>query len=589
MAFVAGTSLRLAGAGTYCVGHERTLVATHMIVAPRRRGRPRKLPSPARGTAVRGSSSAASFLNGPNPRHDVPAEPSAELDANGNGDSVSGLAKRPSPSTATAMEHDGHARPEDTDETLELDHGHGAAYSLGTDHNTPGIVGEDHVATEGILDGPMDGVLRAFANGSISFDNVLENPSSRKDGVEDAAPSPKIDETVQGKNVAGEPSSPKGTRKTAKRAKRKGAKEFVVWGQNVARQATQYSFGDGEASFRVDAAAKSGPSDNTVRWYLQLIGGEGLLRAEEEVDLGRNIRDLMEWERSRAELAQALGTQPTDLDLAEYLNLDREEFLPQIEVARRAKDRMIVSNLRLVVSIAKKYMHRGLPLSDMIQEGTLGLIRAAEKFDGDRGFKFSTYATWWVKQAVARCIADQSRTIRLPVHLYDTISAIRKATKALTAELGRPPSELEIAECIGITVEKLHLTRVRMQSTVPIDTPLMAMDDNLTLSDVIESPEESPEERVDHALLRDDLEHVINSLTPRERDVVRMRYGLDDGRTKTLEEIGRVFSVTKERVRQIESKALRKLRHPFRSAVLRDYSPRGSMYAEPAPTSRYQR
>jgi RNA polymerase primary sigma factor len=164
--------------------------------------------------------------------------------------------------------------------------------------------------------------------------------------------------------------------------------------------------------------------------------------------------------------------------------------------------------------------------------------------------------------------------------------AIRKATKSLTADLGRPPSEGEIAESIGMTVEKLHLTRVRLQSTVPIDTPLVGMDDNVTLADVIESPDESPEERVDHALLRDDLEHVINSLTPRERDVVRMRYGLDDGRTKTLEEIGRVFSVTKERVRQIESKALRKLRHPFRSAILRDYSPRGSMYAEAATTSR---
>lgn len=312
--------------------------------------------------------------------------------------------------------------------------------------------------------------------------------------------------------------------------------------------------------------------DNTVRWYLKMIGVEGLLRANEEVELGRNIKDLMEWERARRELAKSIGRQPSNQEWAQYLDIDDKEFSPLLSDARKAKDRMIVSNLRLVVSIAKKYMYRGLPLSDMIQEGTLGLIRAAEKFDGDRGFKFSTYATWWVKQAVARSIADQSRSVRLPVHVYDSISSIRKATKVLTDDLGRPPTEEELAEHSGMTLDKLRSTRVRMQNSVALDSPLSAKDDSLTLSDVIQSQMESPEERVDNSLLRDDLEHVINSLTPRERDVVRMRYGLDDGRTKTLEEIGRVFSVTKERVRQIESKALRKLRHPFRSAVLRDYS-----------------
>jgi RNA polymerase primary sigma factor len=323
-------------------------------------------------------------------------------------------------------------------------------------------------------------------------------------------------------------------------------------------------------------ASPSVPSDNTVRWYLQLIGAEGLLRAEDEVELGREVKDLMEWERARADLGATMGRAPTDLEWASYLEMEVGDFLPQLCRARRAKDRMIVANLRLVVSIAKKYMHRGMPLSDMIQEGTLGLVRAVEKFDGDRGFKFSTYATWWVKQAVTRSIADQSRTIRLPVHLYDTISTIRKATRALTAELGRPPTEGEIAAHAGITLDKLHVTRVRMQATVPLDSPLHAHDENLALADVLESPDETPEDRVDNSLLRDDLEHVINSLTPRERDVVRMRYGLDDGRTKTLEEIGTVFAVTKERVRQIESKALRKLRHPYRSAVLRDYSERGA-------------
>lgn len=314
-------------------------------------------------------------------------------------------------------------------------------------------------------------------------------------------------------------------------------------------------------------------ADNTVRWYLQLIGGDRLLRAEEEVTLGRQIRDLMQWQRKFVELADSIGREPSNNEWAQYMGMDEADFATRLLHAKRAKDRMIVCNLRLVVSIAKRYMNRGMPLSDLIQEGTLGLIRACEKFDAERGFKFSTYATWWVRQAVTRSIADQSRTIRLPVHLYDTILAIRRATKYLMNELGRPPLEQEIADYCKITVEKLRTTRVNMQSALPLDCPLSSSDDALTLSDVIESNEESPEDRVESSLLRDDLEHVVNSLTPRERDVVRMRYGLDDGRAKTLEEIGRAFDVTKERVRQIESKALRKLRHPYRSAVLREYTP----------------
>lgn len=318
--------------------------------------------------------------------------------------------------------------------------------------------------------------------------------------------------------------------------------------------------------------APSGQNDNTVRWYLQLIAHDRLLRADEEVELGRQIRSLMEWQKQRAALACAIGREPTTDELADFIDTDRGEFARALSAAERAKERMIVCNLRLVVSIAKRYLNRGMPLSDLIQEGTLGLIRACEKFDAERGFKFSTYATWWVRQAVSRSIADQSRTIRLPVHLYDTIASVRRATKTLTHDLGRPPSEAELADRVGITIAKLRTTRVSMQRAIPLDSPLQGTDDGLSLGDIIESPDESPEDRVESSLLRDDLEHVVNSLTARERDIVRMRYGLDDGRAKTLEEIGRVFSVTKERVRQIETKALRKLRHPYRSAVLKEYT-----------------
>lgn len=342
----------------------------------------------------------------------------------------------------------------------------------------------------------------------------------------------------------------------------KGDSEDVVVKKNSAREGA------------IPPSPTQGSGDNTVRWYLQLIGGDRLLRAEEEVELGRQIRSLVQWQRKRIELADTIGREPTDVEWADFVDMDRDDFLTKLNESKRAKDRMIVCNLRLVVSIAKRYLNRGMPLSDLIQEGTLGLIRACEKFDAERGFKFSTYATWWVRQAVSRSIADQSRTIRLPVHLYDTITAVRRATKFLTTELGRPPSESEMAEYCKISLEKLRSTRVNMQAAIPLDSPLANTDDALCLSDVIESDEESPEDRVESSLLRDDLEHVVNSLTPRERDVVRMRYGLDDGRAKTLEEIGRVFTVTKERVRQIESKALRKLRHPYRSAVLREYTPR---------------
>merc|ERR1712127_231674 len=313
-------------------------------------------------------------------------------------------------------------------------------------------------------------------------------------------------------------------------------------------------------------------ADDSVRWYLQLIGRVRLLRPEEEIQLAREISQLLHWEHVKISLREKLRREPTSSEWTAACKVsDVKKFRSILHNARRAKERMVAANLRLVVSIAKRYVNRGMSLQDLIQEGSLGLIRAAEKFDSEKGFKFSTYATWWVKQAVTRAIADHSRTIRLPVHLYDTISAIRKTTRTLNIEIGRAPTEEEIAERMDMSVEKLRSVLQSAQPTLSLERPLKNDDDTSQLSDFIEADQESPEERVEKSMLRDDLENVINSLSPRERDVVRMRYGLDDGRIKTLEEIGQIFSVTRERVRQIEAKAIRKLRQPYRSSILRDY------------------
>ncbi|MGD1930904.1 MAG: RNA polymerase sigma factor RpoD [Leptolyngbyaceae cyanobacterium] len=311
-------------------------------------------------------------------------------------------------------------------------------------------------------------------------------------------------------------------------------------------------------------------TEDSIRLYLQEIGRIRLLRAEEEIELARKIADLLELERIRDDLMDGLDHEPTDAEWAEAVDMPLLAFQKRLHLGRRAKDKMVQSNLRLVVSIAKKYMNRGLSFQDLIQEGSLGLIRAAEKFDHEKGYKFSTYATWWIRQAITRAIADQSRTIRLPVHLYETISRIKKTTKLLSQEMGRKPTEEEIATRMEMTIEKLRFIAKSAQLPISLETPIGKEEDS-RLGDFIESDGETPEDEVSKSLLREDLEGVLGTLSPRERDVLRLRYGLDDGRMKTLEEIGQTFNVTRERIRQIEAKALRKLRHPNRNSVLKEY------------------
>ena len=280
---------------------------------------------------------------------------------------------------------------------------------------------------------------------------------------------------------------------------------------------------------------KIGAVEDPVRLYLREIGRIKLLSTAEEIELAKKI---VEGESKAAAIA---------------------------------KRKLVQANLRLVVSIAKKYVGRGMLFLDLIQEGNLGLIRAAEKFDHERGFKFSTYATWWIRQAITRAIADQARTIRIPVHMVETINKLKKVTRRLAQELSRKPTEEELAVEMGVSIPKLREIVKIAQEPLSLETPIGKEEDS-RLGDFIEdTAADAPIKTVASELLREDLAEVLCTLSPRERDVLRLRFGMDDGRQRTLEEVGQLFGVTRERIRQIEAKALRKLRHPNRSKRLREY------------------
>lgn len=301
-------------------------------------------------------------------------------------------------------------------------------------------------------------------------------------------------------------------------------------------------------------------TDDPVRMYLKEIGKVNLLSTPEEV-----------------QLAQAMGegmVATEQLEKAEELGLD-EEAIAQLKLVEKkgnkAKERLAEANLRLVVSIAKRYVGRGMQFLDLIQEGNLGLIKAVEKFDYTKGYKFSTYATWWIRQAITRAIADQARTIRIPVHMVETINKVIRVSRQLLQELGHDPAPEEIAEAMGMPVDRVREILKIAQEPVSLETPIGEEADS-HLGDFIPDEDASePAEAASFTLLKEQLVEVLGTLTPREEKVLKLRFGIEDGRNRTLEEVGKEFEVTRERIRQIEAKALRKLRHPSRSKKLKDF------------------
>ncbi len=321
---------------------------------------------------------------------------------------------------------------------------------------------------------------------------------------------------------------------------------------------------------KIDLSVPDGVSvEDPVRMYLKEIGKVPLLSADEEIELAQKMEDGVV-AAEKISILKGRMDNATDEEKAD-LKDEIKKLQKEVDFGADAKKRLAEANLRLVVSIAKRYVGRGMLFLDLIQEGNLGLIKAVEKFDYKKGYKFSTYATWWIRQAITRAIADQARTIRIPVHMVETINKLIRVSRQLLQELGREPSPEEIAAEMNMPVERVREILKISQEPVSLETPIGEEEDS-HLGDFIKDDNVPvPADAAAFTLLKEQLEEVLGTLTEREQKVLTLRFGLEDGRARTLEEVGKEFNVTRERIRQIEAKALRKLRHPSRSRKLKDY------------------
>ena len=321
---------------------------------------------------------------------------------------------------------------------------------------------------------------------------------------------------------------------------------------------------------KIDLSVPEGVSvEDPVRMYLKEIGKVPLLSAEEEIELAQKMEDGAVASEKIAILEERMES--ADEAEIEEMKAEIAALQKDLDLGSEAKKRLAEANLRLVVSIAKRYVGRGMLFLDLIQEGNLGLIKAVEKFDYRKGYKFSTYATWWIRQAITRAIADQARTIRIPVHMVETINKLIRVSRQLLQELGREPSPEEIAAEMNMPVDRVREILKISQEPVSLETPIGEEEDS-HLGDFIKDDNVPvPADAAAFTLLKEQLEEVLSTLTDREQKVLTLRFGLEDGRARTLEEVGKEFNVTRERIRQIEAKALRKLRHPSRSRKLKDY------------------
>lgn len=310
-------------------------------------------------------------------------------------------------------------------------------------------------------------------------------------------------------------------------------------------------------------------SSNLVRSYLKNIGRIPLLTHEQEITLGKEVKSYVELEEVRSDLAEATGDKPTFADWAESAGLSTQELRQAVDAGKQARAKMVKSNLRLVVSVAKKYTGHSLEMMDLIQEGTIGLHRGVEKFDPGKGYRFSTYAYWWIRQAITRSISNNSRVIRLPIHIGDKLRKMRKTQRQLSQSLGRPARVSEVADEMSLSVEKLRELQEQGRRPLSLDMKI-GSEQNTELGDLLEDEGVSPEDYANQSLLKSDLRRLLQTLSEQQRKVITMRFGLNTGSKMTLNQIGNCMEISRERVRQVERSALRKLRQ--RGAGMKEYA-----------------